>query len=319
MVRPGLQARALIALLAFLWAAPLAGAAHSARIFTELGSFLGPRSLRKATPRPVRLREGRGRGLLVDAWIDGNGPYVFAVDTGAGTTLIRPGVAARPGSSVRGRRIEIGGISGNSATSTEQVIINNLALGDRENMLTSRIRALIVSNLPTGIDGILDPTEAYAPLGYVIDMPKRQLLAFDTSINRLNLGSEPAGGAVVRWVREPGGTRPFVRLGDNRLALIDTGSGLGLAVSQGSTASEWNRGGRGKAVRDLGGGTVGSKRVEPTTVTIGSLVLRRVPTDILIGAHEGVPVLLGRDALYPFRITFDPASRLIELVPSAER
>lgn len=314
MERPGLKARALIA-LAFLWAAPLAGAAHSAvHMFAERGSF-SQRAVRKATPAPVRLREGRGRGLLVDAWIDGSGPFVFAVDTGAGRTLIRPGVAASGESSVRGPQIS--GISSNRAISTEEVIINNLAVGDRHNMLASRIRALIVSNLPPGIDGILDPTEAYAPFGYVIDMPKRQLLAFDTSTNRLNLGSEPAGGAVVRWLREPGGTRPFVRLGDNRLALIDTGSGFGLAVSQGSGASAGNRG-KGKAVRDLGGGTVESKRVEPTTVTIGSLVLRRVPTDIVIGAHEGVPVLLGRDALYPFRITFDPASRLIELVPSAD-
>jgi hypothetical protein len=50
-------------------------------------------------------------------------------------------------------------------------------------------------------------------------------------------------------------------------------------------------------------------------VSIGSLVLEKVPTDILIGAHEGAPVIIGRDALYPFRLTFDPASRLIEIAP----
>jgi hypothetical protein len=104
-------------------------------------------------------------------------------------------------------------------------------------------------------------------------------------------------------------------LGDNRLALIDTGSGFGLAIAQDLTRK--NHKVR-DTVRDLGGGAVASRRVEPTTVTIGSLVLRGVPTDILIGAHEDVPVLLGRDALYPFKITFDPASRLIEIAPSTK-
>jgi hypothetical protein len=212
--------------------------------------------------------------------------------------------------------VEVGGISSKRSSATDQITILNVALGNPNNILSTRLKALVASNLPSGIDGILDPTQAYAPLGYVIDMPKQQLLAYDTSTNRLNPESEPVGGAVVRWLREAGGTRPFVRLGDNRLALIDTGSGFGLAFSQDSANSGFNRGASRKPVRDLGGGTVGSRRVEPTTVTIGSLVLRRVPTDILIGAHDGVPVILGRDALYPFRMTFDPASRLIEIVPS---
>jgi hypothetical protein len=315
MQRPGLIARALIALLAFSWAAPLTGAAHWAgSVSAEVPSRtnLSPNT---TVPLPVRLREVQGRGLLVEAWVDGSGPYVFAVDTGAGTTLIRSEIVARVGLSARtGKRIEFGGLS-NRTTSAQQVVIKNFALGDRNNFLPSRHTALVVSNLPSGVDGILDPTEAYAPLGYVIDMPNRRLLAFDTASSRLRVGAESAGGAVVRWVRESGGTRPFVRLGDNRLALIDTGSGFGLAIPSDATAAGFNHK-SGKAVQDLGGGKVESRRVEPTTVTIGSLVLRRVPTDILIGAHKDVPVLLGRGALYPFRITFDPASRLIEITPS---
>ncbi|HYP01019.1 MAG TPA: hypothetical protein VER76_12570, partial [Pyrinomonadaceae bacterium] len=76
------------------------------------------------------------------------------------------------------------------------------------------------------------------------------------------------------------------------------------------------RGGRERAsVSDLGRGRINARRVEPVTIQIGSLVLRRVPTDLLTGAATGAPVLLGRDALRPFEITFDPMSRLIRLRP----
>jgi hypothetical protein len=319
MERLGLQARALIALLAFSWAAPIFGAAHlTGRGPVEAGFSVSALPSESRVPHPVRLREGRGRGLLVATWINGTGPFVFAVDTGAGTTLIRSEIARRSGlTAINGRRIQIGGLSNKRGISGQQVIINDLALGESNNRLPADHQAFIVPNLPSGIDGILDPTEAYEPFGYVIDMPNRQLVAFDTSLNRLKVGNEPAGGAVVRWVRESGGKRPFVRLGDNRLALIDTGSGFGLAIAQDFRMSGRNHKTR-DTVRDLGGGAIESRRIEPTTVTIGSLVLRRVPTDILIGAHEDVPVLLGRDALYPFRITFDPASRLIEIAPSTE-
>ena len=44
-------------------------------------------------PSPVGFREDGGRGLLVRAWVNGAGPYTFAVDTGAGATIISPRVA----------------------------------------------------------------------------------------------------------------------------------------------------------------------------------------------------------------------------------
>ncbi len=50
-------------------------------------------------------------------------------------------------------------------------------------------------------------------------------------------------------------------------------------------------------------------------VFVGSLALRKVPTDLLSGASTASPILLGRDALRPFRLTFDPLNRLIEFAP----
>jgi len=132
---------------------------------------------------------------------------------------------------------------------------------------------------------------------------------FDTAAYRLRLTDVPKDGAVVRWVREAGSDRPFVRLSDGRLALLDTGSALGLALNQGGRAS-------GSMTHDLGGGSFQSRRIEPQTVSVGALVLNRVPTDLLTGVAPGTPIILGRGALFPFKITFDPASRLIAFEPT---
>jgi hypothetical protein len=241
---------------------------------------------------------------------------VFAVDTGAGGTIISSQAMHRAGlTSIAGRKTSIGGLGGTIRVSGEETLLNNLAIGQPDNVVPSRQHALVVPNLPAGLDGILDPTDTYAPLGYIIDLPNQELRTFDSASSRLRLGNDPPGGAVVRWVREGDGDRPFVRLGDNRLALIDTGSGLGLGLTYDAIVTPGDRRPQQRAVRDLSGGAVQSRRVAPSTVTIGSLVLEKVPTDVLIGAHQGAPVILGRDALYPFRLTFDPASRLIEIAP----
>ena len=48
-------------------------------------------------PRAVRFREEEGTGLLVKAWVNGAGPYTFAVDTGAGGSLLSRRVAVEAG------------------------------------------------------------------------------------------------------------------------------------------------------------------------------------------------------------------------------
>src|SRR5213078_4570674 len=52
-------------------------------------------------PRSVTFREVRGRGLLVSTWINSQGPFTFAVDTGAGITVISPRVAGVSGVTVQ--------------------------------------------------------------------------------------------------------------------------------------------------------------------------------------------------------------------------
>src|SRR2546430_10136694 len=67
-------------------------------------------------PHPAAFREASGRGLLIRTWINSQGPFTFAIDTGAGTTLLSQRVADEAGINVSGgRTISVAGI--NSARS----------------------------------------------------------------------------------------------------------------------------------------------------------------------------------------------------------
>jgi len=262
---------------------------------------------------PVRLKDERERGLLAQGWINGAGPFVFVIDTGAGVSLVSRNVVAQSRLAVsRSRRTLVGGLSTSPIASNEETRVSGLALGERDNNVPGSFSAAVVANLPGSIDGILDPTEVFRPYGYSVDIPKRELRVFDTAAQRLRVTDVPKDGAVVRWVREGGSERPFVRLGDGRLALIDTGSTLGFAVNEPGRAAGSH------LTHDLGGGSVQSRRVAPQTVSIGALVLNKVPTDVLTGVAPGTPLILGRGALFPFKITFDPTSKLIAFEPTEE-
>jgi len=285
------------------WAVPIRGIAHQ-RV----------QRLRAAdVVAPVRLKDERERGLLAQGWINGAGPFVFVIDTGAGVSLVSRNVVAQSRLAVsRSRRTLVGGLSTSPIASNEETRVSGLALGERDNNVPGSFSAAVVANLPGSIDGILDPTEVFRPYGYSVDIPKRELRVFDTAAQRLRVTDVPKDGAVVRWVREGGSERPFVRLGDGRLALIDTGSTLGFAVNESGRAAGSH------LTHDLGGGSVQSRRVAPQTVSIGALVLNKVPTDVLTGVAPGTPLILGRGALFPFKITFDPTSKLIAFEPTEE-
>jgi hypothetical protein len=320
----------LIALVVTTWAVLSAGTAHlsvlaqASRIQQTLSgdatrNNVTRDSVTRTLPAPVRFREESGRGLIVRAWVNGAGPYAFALDTGAGGTIISQRVAseAKVGF-VSGRNVPISGLSGAEGGTAREGVVRDIALGDRSNQLPGRGTVLVTDALPLDLDGVLDPSEGYYPLGYTIDLPAGLIAAFDPRVAPLRASDEPAGGTVVRWLTEGGNRRPFVQLDNGRRALIDTGSNFGLAV-QDSAARSFGVGpdvGRTRAgVRDLGRGHVAARRIAPATVQIGALVLRRIPTDLLYGAATDAPVILGRDALRPFQLSFDPVSRLIRIAP----
>ena len=306
----------LIALGIGSWAVPQTGAAHSPVPGTSVSarSAVLQQANTRQLPATVWFRDSEDRGLLADVWINGHGPYRFAIDTGAGITVVSQALATAAGlKPVKGRTRVLAGLSGTEVIAGESSV-NKIALGNPNNVLPAKIRTVIVQTTPSGLDGILDPGDAYAPLGYTIDLPQRQIRAFDPRVEGLSVRRQPADGTVVPWLRDGNTNRPFVRLSDGRLALIDTGSTFGLAATSPRAVAQHER----RSSRDIGGGAIRSIRVQPTTVSIGSLELRDVPTDVLDGVEKGAPTILGRDALYPFRISFDPAQRLIEFVPSVQ-
>jgi hypothetical protein len=154
-----------------------------------------------------------------------------------------------------------------------------------------------------------------APLGYTIDIPRHEFTVFDPNVQGLRRNQTVAGeGTVVAWLRESPGRRPFVMLDNGDRALIDTGSSLGFAVRDSDAAAT-----RAHTARDIGGGQISTRRGTTATIAIGSLVLRRIPTDFVSGTEADAPVLLGLAALRPFRLSFDPVHRLIEISADSRR
>lgn len=284
-----------------VWAVPRMGAAHQ-----------------RVGPAPIRLRDDREHGLLAKGWVNGAGPFVFVIDTGAGASLISRRVADQAKLQVtKSTTTLVGGLSTSPISSNQETRVNGLALGQPDNRVPGNVVAAVVASLPAAIDGVLDPTDVFSPYGYTVDLPNKELRVF---AQRLNANQQPRDGAVVRWLREGGSHRPFVKLGDGSLALVDTGSGFGLALNERQVVSKGRASERPepRTSHDLGGGRVQSRRISPQTVNIGALSLNGVPTDVLSGTAPGTPIILGRGALFPFRITFDPVTRLIAFEPAEE-
>jgi len=272
-----------------------------------------PVAARTEVPRPVWFREVGGRGLLIEAWVNDAGPFNFAIDTGAGATLLSPRVVDEARVEITaGRATSIAGLSG-ATVNAHLASLRTLAIGDNENYLPAKGAVIVTSGLPGDLDGVLDPTEAFSPLGYVIDLPRRQLAGFDPREDPVRVGHEPVEGAVVQWLRESHGRRPFVMLDNGDHALLDTGSNLGFAIKDTRNEGRQNSG---YSVRDVGGGRISARRIAPVTIAIGSLTLRNIPTDAISGTEVDAPVLLGLSALRPFKLRFDPLHRLIEIAPS---
>lgn len=312
----GVTSALLLALLVIGWAAPAIAGAALSRLWQREGAGRGATGL----PAPVSFRESDGRGLLVKTFVNGAGPFNFALDTGAGATLLssRAASEARVEVEVGGGGIRIGGLSGATAGGAKKAYVRTLALGSRENTVPARGLFVVAPGLPEGVDGVLDPSEAFHPLGFTIDIPEGELSFFDPRTRPLRASAAPPEGAVVPWLTEGGTRRPFVMLAEGRRALLDTGSGFGLAVDESAARTlgiVQTEGRHRRGTRDLAGGEVHARRVRAATVSVGTLVLRGVPTDLLLRAEKGAPVILGRDALRPFRLTFDPVNRLIMLDP----
>ena len=225
----GVASALILTLLLFAWAAsPIRGAAHFRAegglggVRAELLAASSPAQDRTTTrgtalPSPVRFRESGNRGLLVRAWVNGAGPFTFAVDTGAGATVLSPHVAGEARVEVEsGRRaVEVGGLSGMSVGG-QRAFPRDISLGSRDNTLQARGLAVVAPGLPSDIDGILDPSEIFYPLGFIIDLPNGEISFFDPHSQPLRAADAPPGGAVVPWLTDGRSRRPFVMLAEGQ-------------------------------------------------------------------------------------------------------
>lgn len=264
-------------------------------------------------PAPVVWQEDR-RGLCVMAWVNGAGPFTFVLDTGAGLTLLSARTAAHAGVRETGRALRIQGTGDGVGHVHRVVTAQTLALGQPDNRLPRVGRLVVVNTLPPDVDGILDPTEVFADSGYELDFPNQTLAPLTRRV--------VLEGTAVRWVSETTGKRPFVYLNGREPALIDTGSSFGLAIPASKAAAFGIRPELPASARrllDITGRTVRVARVSPVSVRLEHLHLDRIPTDLLYGAHPTMPLLLGRDALRPFRIAFDLRQRCITFVLPTEQ
>jgi len=162
------------ALVLIGWAVPNEGAAHFvSRPVARPFAIEAP-----PLPLPARFRLQKESGLLLRVWLNGSGPYIFAIDTGAGLNVVTERVAAEARLPFRTVPPTVmGGLTTATISSNSEAVINQMALGDRVNTLPSQKTAMIVSSLSPNIDGILDPTETYAPLGYSIDISNQRIEA----------------------------------------------------------------------------------------------------------------------------------------------
>jgi hypothetical protein len=270
-------------------------------------------------PAPLSFNEVEGLGIVVKGWVNNRGPYKFAIDTGAGASIISRRVVQEARLPIRlGSRVNISGAGGKGVVVGEEIDSMQLALGSQSNLLPSRGEVIVSPGLPPDLDGVIDPTEVYSPFGYRIDFPNRQLSAFDPLESPLK-PTPQREGTIVPWLRDRHSRRPFISIHGLR-ALIDTGSQLGFAMTP-QAARQLGvvmDAGRSKVSgKDLAGGELRTMRVTPVNLEIGTLSLRRIPTDILLNSPADTPILVGLDALRPFEITFDPRSNLIrmEVVP----
>src|SRR6185369_1824084 len=143
-------ALSILSVATVVWAIPTKGVAHQ-----------HVQRLRNTdVVAPIRLRDERDRGLLANGWINGTGPFVFVIDTGAGVSLISRSVVERAGLRVTtARQPLVGGLSTSPIISNQAAQIVGLALGRSNNDVPGSFTAAVVDSLPGSIDGVLDPTE----------------------------------------------------------------------------------------------------------------------------------------------------------------
>lgn len=231
------------------------------------------------TERYVLPSEMCGDYFVVQATINGAGPYPLLMDSGAGSTLLDP------------RVIEETGV---------RKMVDSLAIGEFKAFefgIREHDMELLSAALGQRIDGILGHP-VFNPLLLTYDFPARELT--------IEVGKLDAADAVRL---RSGMNRPYVRANVDSLAfwvLIDTGSSRGLVLDE--------LGRFPLAVPPtLTGGRVrvnGLLRVETARLASDALLGGQVLSEPFVARSASIH-LVGQQILHRFAITFDHPSGLV--------
>jgi hypothetical protein len=154
--------------------------------------------------------------IVVDVTVNRQGPFHFALDTGANRTVLTPNLVAILGLATNdGDGVQMNGVTGSAAVPT--ALVDRLAAGD---LSLERQRLPVADSLTTGIDGILGVDGLYA---------KRVMVDF--AKNRIEIRNSRYERPLAGVTRIPAQVR-FGRLmvipayvnGVRVKAVIDTGS-----------------------------------------------------------------------------------------------
>ncbi|MGA8576922.1 MAG: aspartyl protease family protein [Candidatus Cybelea sp.] len=262
--------------------------------------------------------------LVVSATVDGEGPYHFVLDTGAGITVVTPELAEAVG--LTAARSDVARGTSDQAIVARLTTLKSLAVGTA---MQANVAAAIVP-LPLDltyqgaygtIDGIVGATflrdyvvsldiagsrATFAPTAAQTPPEKGDALPVTFTANHI-----PIIGAIVEGT--PG-----------RFA-IDSGNNDDLLLAQSFTSAHGVGSGYRAPIHAeyVGvGGSASSTRLRVASISVGPFILHGIPAEISqaksgVLQRDGLDGNLGYDVLRQFVVTVDYGNARLYLQPSA--
>ena len=234
-----------------------------------------------------------------EVWLNGKGPFRFALDSGA-VDLLKSTVAAKLGLAIEGSR-SARGVTNQTVTSG-YVNVDRVAVGSA----IESHRPFLVLDLPAPVDGLLG-FETLRRLPVTLDYAARTLTVTPST-------AEPKACDVVVPFAFDGRT-PLVDGSLNTVPAqfwIDSGNDDSAIVFDRFNAghpgalSQTGTSAAGQAV----GGAESFHVLQPVTVTLGSLAFPNLAAKLLLGQSNGaIDANLGYDLLRRYPVSFDYANR----------
>ena len=248
--------------------------------------------------------------LLVEASIDGHGPFLFILDTGAGAVFVSPELAANLANKKKKAQVYLKEKDGDRQIGRE-VAIDRLTLGEAE---FKNFRALMVDladlQAATGerIDGLLG-FSLFANCLLTLDFPRGRVVL------RKGQLPKPTGDDIFPYSLEPGGTPQVTLLvGDSSFpAVIDSGQTDALAVPALKHLAFAKGPIEGPLMASIGG-----RQRRQVGRLAGVVRLGRYTFDSPVALEDGPTGRVGASILRFFAVTFDPVFRTVRFAREGE-